>query len=83
MYPGKEGAVDQFINVLGGLLGPQLSTLRTSIGELDDVLVGLGGLALLALIFLIGEIKPAVQRRWHIGAHGGRRTRHGRLHQRH
>jgi hypothetical protein len=71
--------MDQFINVLGGLLGPSLLTFRGSVGEFDDVLVGLGALAVLAVILLIREIRPAVQGRWH----AGHRTQRGWLHHRH
>jgi hypothetical protein len=75
--------VDQFINALGGLLGASLSTIRGSIGELDDVLVGLGALSVVAIILLFHEIKPAVQKRWHAGEQAGHRPHPGYLHHRH
>lgn len=73
--------MEQFVNTLADLLGTASRlTLRSSAIELVNVLVGLGGLALVAIILLIHESKWPGQRRGHTADHAAHHARHWWMH---
>jgi hypothetical protein len=80
--------MEQFVNTLADLLGSASRlTLRSSAIDLVNVLVGLGGLALVAIILLIHESKWADQwerqRRERAADHAAHHARHWWMHHRH
>jgi hypothetical protein len=76
--------MDQFINTLHSILGTASRlTLHSSIGDISDVLIGLGILALIALILLVHETTPSALKQWHAAHRGDRPARHRWLHHRH
>jgi hypothetical protein len=76
--------MDQFINTLDRILGPASRlTLHSSIGDFPGVLLGLGILALVAIVLLLQEAKPYALKRWHAVRHGGHPVQHRWMRHRH
>jgi hypothetical protein len=72
--------MDEFVNTVMDLLGTASRlTLHSSAIDLINVLVGLGGLALVAIILLINESKWSGQKRERTDEH----PRHWWMHHRH
>ena len=72
--------MDQFVNTVMDILGTASRlSLHSSAIDLINVLVGLGGLALVAIILLINESKSPGQKRAHTTDH----PRHWWMHHRH
>jgi hypothetical protein len=72
--------MEQFVNTVMDILGSASRlTLRSSAIDLINVLVGLGGLALVAIILLINESKWPGQKREDTTDH----PRHWWMHHRH
>jgi len=72
--------MDEFVNTVMDLIGSASRlTLHSSAIDLINVLVGLGGLALVAIILLINESKSSGQKREHTADH----PHHWWMHHRH
>jgi hypothetical protein len=72
--------MDEFVNTVMDIIGSASRlTLHSSAIDLLNVLVGLGGLALVAIILLINESKSPAQKRQHTSDH----PRHWWMHHRH
>jgi hypothetical protein len=84
MAAGAGDIMEQFVNTVMDLLGSASRfTLHSSAIELVNVLVGLGGLALVAIILLIHESKWPGQIRGRMADHAAHHTRHWWMHHRH
>ncbi|CAN7621828.1 hypothetical protein [Caballeronia sp. 15715] len=72
--------MDQFVNTVMDIIGTASRlTLHGSAIDLINVLIGLGGLALVAIILLINESKRPGEKRESTGGH----VRHWWMHHRH
>jgi hypothetical protein len=72
--------MDEFVNTVMDIIGSASRlTLHSSAIDLINVLIGLGGLALVAIILLINESKSSGQKRRHTTDH----PRHWWMHHRH
>jgi hypothetical protein len=72
--------MDEFVNTVMDIVGTASRlTLHSSAIDLINVLVGLGGLALVAIILLVNESKAPDKKRQHTADH----HRHWWMHHRH